>query len=78
MNAARRRPIFVADVRALGGTVAVVPTRNRVDPAEPCFCIDYMSRGRDLTWTSPPIADEDQASAAARLLAAFVGGVVVR
>ena len=74
----RRKPIFAADVRTLGGVVQVVPYRNHSDPSDSSFRVEFCSRGRDLTWTSPPIADEDQARAAGRMLAAFVGGVVVQ
>jgi hypothetical protein len=73
----RRRPIFSSDVRSLGGTVCIVPCRSHVDPSEQSFRIEFASRGRDLTWSSPPFANEDQASAAARAIASFTGGVIV-
>jgi hypothetical protein len=77
-TAFRRRAIYASDVRSLGGVVQVVPCRSHTEPAdEPSFRVEFASRGRDLTWSSPPIADEDQARACGRLLAAFVGGVVV-
>jgi hypothetical protein len=77
-TARRRHPVYASDIRALGGTVCVVKVRNRIDPGEPQFRVDYVSRGRDLAWTSLPIADEDQARAASRAIAEFTGGVVVQ
>jgi hypothetical protein len=78
MTATRRNAIFASDVQRLGGTVNVVPIRNHADPSEPSFRVAYVSRGRDLTWSSEPISDEDQARAASRLLASFLGAVVVQ
>lgn len=69
----RRNPIFAADIRQLGGVVSVHTGRDRSD-GEPIFRIGHVSRGGDVAFLSMPIMLEDQAAAAARVLAEFVGG----
>lgn len=70
-----RRPIFAADVRRLGGVVTVACTRDRVT-SEPHYLVTHVSRGGDVAFQSLPIADEDRAIEAAKVLAEFTGAVV--
>jgi hypothetical protein len=71
----RRSPIFANDIRRLGGVVTVVPVRDPTG-GDPAFTVSHVSRGGDCAFASRAIADEDQARAAARVLAEFVGGAV--
>jgi hypothetical protein len=73
----RAQRIFANDVRRLGGVVTVSPLR---DPSggEPSFAVSHISRGGDCAFASRAIVDEDQANAAARVLAEFTGAVVRR
>lgn len=73
--ALRRRPVYAADIRMLGGSVSIVADHDRIDRT-PFFRLSYISRGGDLAWTSPPIADEDVARGSAEATA-FVNGRVV-
>lgn len=73
----RRRPICATDIRGLGGVVTVQPTRSRTD-AEEFLVVSHVSRGGDVAFRSGPIHDPDQADAAARVLADFVGATVSR
>ncbi|WP_371423290.1 helix-turn-helix domain-containing protein [Tardiphaga sp.] len=50
-------------------------TAARID-GSPRYIVGHISRGGDCCWRSLPVVDEDHASAAARILAEFVGGVV--
>lgn len=75
VRAFHRRPIFAADVRQLGGVVSVSVGRDRVENSE-IFQVAHVSRGGDCFWRSSAIHSEDDAYAAARVLAEFVGGVV--
>jgi hypothetical protein len=68
---ARRNPIYASDIRRLGGVVSVHTDRNRCD-GEPVFRVGHVSRGGDVVFLSMPIMLEDQAAAAARVLAQFV------
>jgi hypothetical protein len=70
-----RRPIFPSDVQRLGGRVAVVASRNRVD-GTPTFLVQHISGGGDIHWLSPPLADESQAMSAAEVLAKYVGATL--
>jgi hypothetical protein len=70
-----RNPIFNSDVRRLRGVVRVVPVRDRVT-SEPLFRVSHVSAGGDVAFQSLPIADEDRAKEAARVLAEFTGAVV--
>jgi hypothetical protein len=76
MNA-RRKPIFGADVRRLGGIVTVAPCRDRVT-SEPLYRVNHVSAGGDIAFTSLPISDETRALEAAEVLAQFVGATVQR
>lgn len=71
----RRRAIYPADVRQLGGIVTVTTGRDRVDGST-CFHVHHVSRGGDVAFQSRPIADEQSAGAAAQVLAEFVGAGV--
>lgn len=71
----RVRPIYSSDVQTLGGVVMVTTTTDRTDGSKG-FAVAWRSRGGDCHWASPPMGDDTQADAAARVLAAFVGGVV--
>jgi hypothetical protein len=71
----RPRAIFAADIRHLGGVVTVHHSTDRVD-GTPRYVVGHVSKGADYAWRSPPMADESQADAAARTLAAYVGAVV--
>ena len=75
MTVRRMNPIFADDIRRLGGVVTVAPVR---DPSgsEPSFAVSHISRGGDCAFRSRGLADEDQANAAARVLAEFTGAVV--
>ena len=75
MTVRRKQPVFASDIRRLGGVVTVSPVRDH-SGGEPSFAISHISRGGDCAFHSRGIADEDQANAAARVLAEFVGGVV--
>jgi hypothetical protein len=77
MTVRRQQPVFASDVRQLGGVVTVSPVR---DPSggEQTFTVSHISRGGDCAFASRAIVDEDQANAAARVLAEFVGGLVRR
>ncbi len=77
MTVRRAPPIFAADIRRLGGVVIVSPLR---DPSggEPGFSVSHISRGGDCAFRSRGLGDEDQANAAARVLAEFTGAVVRR
>ena len=70
---ARRHPIFASDIRQLGGVVSVHIARDRCG-GDPTFRVSYISGGGDLAFSSLPIAIEDHANAAARVLAELVGG----
>lgn len=74
---ARKRVVFAADVRNLGGVVTVQSTRSRTE-AEEFLVVSHISRGGDVAFQSGPIHDLDQADAAARVLADFVGATVSR
>jgi hypothetical protein len=67
----RRTPVYAADIRRLGGTVSVHPSRDRCD-GSPVFRVGHISRGGDVAFLSMAVALEDQANAAARVLAEFV------
>lgn len=69
----RRRAVFAADIRALGGVVSVHTDRDRCD-GEPVFRVGHVSGGGDVAFLSMAIMLEDHAAAAARVLAEFVGG----
>jgi hypothetical protein len=69
---ARRKPIFAADIRQLGGVVSVHPSRDRCG-GDPIFRVGHVSGGGDVVFLSMPIMLENQAAAAARVLAEFVG-----
>jgi hypothetical protein len=66
-----RNRIFAADIRQLRGVVSVHTDRNRCD-GEPVFRVGHVSAGGDIAFVSQPIMLEDQATAAARVLAEFV------
>jgi hypothetical protein len=68
---ARRKPIFAADIRQLGGVVSVHTDRNRSD-GEPIFRVGYISGGGDVAFLSMPMMLEDHAAAAARVLGELV------
>jgi hypothetical protein len=70
-----RNPIFAADVRELGGCVSVHTDRDRSD-GTPVFRVGHISGGGDVAFLSLPLMLEDHASAAARVLAEFVGGAI--
>jgi hypothetical protein len=72
MAQARRSPVFTADIRRLGGVVSVHPSRDRCG-GDPVFRVGHVSGGGDVAFLSLPIMLEDQAAAAARVLAEFVG-----
>ena len=71
----RRIAIFTSEVRQLGGMVAVSEYRDRID-GESFFSVGHVSRGGDVVFQSGKIFDEDQAAAAARVLAEFTGAEV--
>lgn len=71
----RTRPIYNSDIQSLAGVVMVTTSADRCDGTQR-FVVAWRSRGGDCHWTSPPMGDDTQADAAARVLAAFVGGVV--
>lgn len=71
----RKRPIYAADIRGLGGVVTVQPSRSWTD-AEEFLIVSHISRGGDVAFHSGPIRDPDQADAAARVLAEFTGAAV--
>jgi hypothetical protein len=73
---ARRRPIVAADLRSLGGTVGVVPTRDH--EGRQVYRINHVSRGKDLVWLSARVTDEDRAIAGAEILAEYLGAEVRR
>lgn len=76
MPANRRRPIFGSDLRQLGGAVFVVPVRAQ--DGEEAYAVRHISRGGDLAFLSPAIADQERALAATEVLASFTGAVVRR
>jgi hypothetical protein len=71
----RRRAIYPADIRQLGGCVSVLTGRDRVD-GSPFFQIQYVSGGGDIFFQSRPLADEGAAFAASQVVAEIFGGVV--
>jgi hypothetical protein len=75
MTVRRQRPVFASDIRRLGGVVSVAPVRDPTG-GDPAFSVSHVSRGGDCAFRSRSIADEDQASAAARVLAEFTGAAV--
>jgi hypothetical protein len=77
MTVRRMSPIYASDVRRLGGVVLVSPLR---DPSggEQTFSVSHISRGGDCEFKSRSLGDEDQANAAARVLAEFTGAVMRR
>jgi hypothetical protein len=77
MAQARRKPIFSADIRRLGGVVSVHPSRDRCG-GEPVFRVGHVSGGGDVVFLSMPIMLEDQATAAARVLAEFVNSKEIK
>jgi hypothetical protein len=68
---ARRNSVFAADIRRLGGVVTVHTGRDRND-GEPVFRVGHINNGGDVAFLSMAIMLEDQAAAAARVLAEFV------
>jgi hypothetical protein len=72
---ARRNPIFASDIRQLGGVVSVHHSRDRCG-GEPVFRVGHVSGGGDVVFLSMAIMLEDHATAAARVLAEFVGSEV--
>jgi hypothetical protein len=68
---ARRKPIFAADIRQLGGVVSVHTARDRCG-GDPIFRVGHVSSGGDVAFLSMPMMLEDHAAAAARVLAEFV------
>jgi hypothetical protein len=74
---ARRKPIHASDIHQLAGVVSVHADRNRCD-GEPVFRVGHISGGGDIAFLSLPIALEDQAAAAARVLAEFVHAREIR
>jgi hypothetical protein len=72
----RRRAIFAADVRRLGGVVSVVPVRDHDGRQQ--FRINHVSGGKDLVWLSARIAEENLAVAGAEVLAEYLGAEVRR
>ena len=77
MAQARRKPIFAADIRQLGGVVSVHPSRDRCG-GDPVFRVGHVSGGGDVVFLSMPIMLEDQAAAAARVLAEFVNSKEIK
>ena len=75
-KAYRRPPIYASDIRRLGGTVSVAPSRDRVESV-PVYVVTHRSGGGDCFWRSLAIQSEDQAFAGARLLAEFLGAKVI-
>ncbi|MDB5630425.1 MAG: hypothetical protein JWQ51_2765 [Tardiphaga sp.] len=71
----RRIAIFSSEVRHLGGYVSVTERRDRID-GEPFYSVGHVSRGGDVVFQSGKLHDEDQAAAAARVLAEFTGAEV--
>lgn len=72
----RRAPqIFASDIRRLGGSVRVIPVRDR-HGGEPGFAVIHTSRGGDCVFQSRGLPDQDHAEAAARILAEFTGSAV--
>jgi hypothetical protein len=69
-----RNPIYAADIRELGGYAVVVADRDRCD-GTPIYRVSYTSGGGDIVFSSQAILVEDQAAAACRVFAEFVGGV---
>jgi hypothetical protein len=74
---ARRRPIFVADLRELGGLVSIVHGRDPIERSEH-FRINFASRGKDLIFLSRKISDESAAIVAAEVLSELLGAEVKR
>jgi hypothetical protein len=72
---ARRQRLFAADIRTLGGTVTVLPGRDRVT-GEQFYLVDHTTLGGEVAWTSSPLSDEEFARQAARVLAEFTGSAV--
>lgn len=69
MSASRgRNPIYT---RQLRGVVTVRSLADRCT-GEVVFRVSHVSAGGDIAFTSAPILVEDQADAAARVLAEFV------
>ena len=73
----RRKPIFVGDLRELGGLVSVVRGRDLVEPGEH-YRINFASRGKDLVFLSRKIPNETAAIAAAEVLGELLGAEVER
>jgi hypothetical protein len=76
-RAFRRRAIFAADIRRLGGVVTVAAGWNPAE-GESAFRVSHVSGGGDVAFQSLPITDEDHAATAARVLAEFTGAKVLR
>lgn len=74
-SALRRNPIYAADIRQLRGVVTVRSLSDRCT-GETVFRVSHVSGGGDIAFTSAPIAQEDCAAAAARVLGEFVQGEV--
>lgn len=77
MTVRRMRPIFASDVRRLGGIVSVRTGRDRTEGST-YYTVHHVSRGGDVAFESQPIPDEDRATAAATVLAAFTGAEMRR
>ncbi|MHC2619439.1 hypothetical protein ACVIW2_001471 [Bradyrhizobium huanghuaihaiense] len=77
MTVRRVRPIYVSDVRRLGGVVTVSVGRDHVE-GHSVYVVRHVSRGGDIAFQSRPIPDEGEASRAADVLAQFTGSEVRR
>ncbi|WP_456814482.1 hypothetical protein [Bradyrhizobium sp. USDA 4529] len=73
----RRNPIYAADIRQLRGVVTVRTQSDRCT-GETIFRVSHVSAGGDVAFTSTPIALEDHAAAAARVLGEFVDAKEVK
>ena len=85
MTASNRNPdvrlcrvaMFSSEIRKLGGFVSISERHDRFD-GDAFFTVTHVSRGGDVVFQSGRLADADQASAAARVLAQFTGTEVRR
>jgi hypothetical protein len=65
-----RPPVFPSHIRELRGAVSVVADRDRTD-GSPIYRVSHISGGGDISFLSEPIALQDHADAAARVLAEY-------
>lgn len=74
-RARRAPPVYLSQIRQLGGVAKVHAVSDRSDGTT-VFRVGYISGGGDISFLSIGTPNEDHASAGARLLSEFFGATV--